>query len=67
MNGRFSRRLTRVIVSCTSNYPAQGEQPTELPIVARDRNEAISKARAQVRRDGWTRQDGAVIYTARTA
>lgn len=52
-------------VTITSKFPAYGETPGVEVIYAKDRKEAIKKARQLVSRSGHTSQDGPVVYRAK--
>ncbi len=53
------------IVTISAVYPAAGEHPGEIDVVARDNNHAIKQARNYMFENGHTRHDGPIHYRAR--
>lgn len=49
-------------VQVTSKFPAYGEAPGIVEVLARDSKDAIKQARKEVRESGRTSQDGPVSY-----
>lgn len=54
-------------VTITPKFPAYNEVAGVEVIYAKDRADAIKKARAMMRRNGWTTQDGPLSYSAKKA
>lgn len=49
-------------VEVTAKFPAYNEEPGVIEVVAATAKEAISRARKEMVRNGYTRQDGPMIY-----
>lgn len=49
-------------VEVTAKFPAYNEAPGIIEVVATTAKEAISRARKEMARNGYTRQDGPMIY-----
>lgn len=61
----MTNELKEFEVTITSKFPAYGEQESVETFYAKNANEAIKQARAMMRRNGHTRQDGPVSYQAK--
>ena len=49
-------------VQVTAKFPAYGETPGVVEVLARDSKDAIKQARKEVRENGHTSQDGPLSY-----
>lgn len=49
-------------VEVRAKFPAYGEIPGIIEVVARNAKDAISAARREMARNGHTRQDGPLVY-----
>ena len=49
-------------VQVTAKFPAYGEVPGIIEVLARDSKDAIKRARKKVRENGHTSQDGPLSY-----